>query len=470
MAKLIFSERVIKEITDISSIVGHEIVVYKMADGKPKWAGHLEENQEFQEARKTFFQRLLRSKSEPHLGYAVDLNPHLQSEHSSVFQYDDFNSFDLTYSIEYRVIDASRLVSKVIQAGEDALAELRRIVAYEVEKRILRPLRVNDIFDLDTFKDSTTGLAKAGSYASGSGDPFLSAMVEVYSIINEKVSDVGLRVNVIDLSRALSADEVRRIEEEKRIAEAYAKQLDELERNKVIGDTQQANRQAVELGQAEHKNKITLKNLEGDRSRKHYELEIARITEASIQELEDMRSAGERGRLADKNIIQIRKAIGDAAEKALLQVADGVTTAPQLRGVIKELTQTFNELTNGFNGGMPGGFAGTGPELSAATFRLLDQKPQQTWLADLTDMFLLMIEILNNPEIPETRSRALMSNVLSLLGRLVQNKESDDVESEKIFGAIKNQLGTIKLEHLSADQQQKLRGLINFDDLKKRFS
>ncbi len=74
---------------------------------------HLQENQQLRAERKSFLQGLLNRQSETFVGYAVDLNEYLKSEHSEPYNHSD-KIFDLTYSIEYRVIDVSRLVSKVI--------------------------------------------------------------------------------------------------------------------------------------------------------------------------------------------------------------------------------------------------------------------------------------------------------------------------------------------------------------------
>jgi hypothetical protein len=453
MAKLIFSENVIKEITDISPMVGHEIVVYKKTGGKLMLLEHLSENQTFQESRKTFLERLLRTETNSYVGYAVDMNRYLESEHSDVFQADDFNSFDLTYSIEYQVIDVARLVSKVIEAGEDALGKLRSIVAKEITETLLKYLPTSYIADSDMFKEYARSIAEIPLQKNAPLDRDLHKVVEVYATINRKVSDVGLQVNKITLARRLSQQEIEEEKARKEAKRIHQENLDKLGKTADIEKTKTGYEEEIQRLKRE---------IEIDQTR--HDLKIKNIKsrdEVESLEYADMLDNYQRNK-------QLKQAMIEAAEKALMNVGNNVNTASELRKAADEIRRLVIEQNSYSNGGNGLGAASGQNELSASGAKFLLPKLNDKSLTELIKIFSQIVEILNDSSVPGEKIKLIMSKALHLLGELVLGDDADEEQVNLYSEQIRRHFSTV-LQDLRLERPQQLRDLFDLAELKKRF-
>jgi hypothetical protein len=475
MAKLIFSENVIKETTDISPIVGHEIVVYKKNGGKFTLLEHLSENQTFQETKKTFLERLLRAETNGYVGYAVDMNKDLESTHSDVFQADDFNSFDLTYSIEYQVVDVIRLVSKVIEAGEDALGKLRIIAAKEIKETLLKALPVEYIADNDMFKEYARGIAEIHFQKNGSPDEHSRKIAGVYATINRKVADIGLQVNKINLSRRLSQQEIeeeKRKKEKKRIHEA---RLDEIKKGADLKKTARHFEEETGIARVEYEKEITRLKREQEIIEANYKLEREVIEASHAEDIERIRRTARIGSLTDAETLdnyqrnrQLKQAMVEAAEKALMNVGGNVNTATELRKAADEIRRLVFDQNPYANGENSLGAASGQNALPAAGGKLLLPKLNDKSLTELIKIFSQILEILNDSTVPGDKTKLIMSKILHLFGELILGDDADEAQVNLYAEQVRKQFSSV-MHNLRLERPQQLRDLFDLEELKKRF-
>lgn len=483
MTKSIFSENVIKKLTDILPMVGHEIVVYEKNGDRFTFFRHLSENERFEVAPKSLFDRFWNSETTSYVGFAVNMSKHLKSTHSDVFFYDDFNSFDLTYSIEYQVSQVIRLASKVVEAEEDALKKLREIVADEIENKLLRFLPLELISDNQAFTQYVQNIAGIQFLNAAQDNGHSRAIIETYGAINEQAADFGLRVNKINLARRLSEGErergIKKIESE----QARESKIREIQIKADIEKTGQQYIKEANIEKLKHEQELEEIKREAELIKAKYNNLVENIkSEAQVNkarrdiEVENILVEGKINLLPltnrlelNKGNLHIRKATNEAIEKALLNIGENITTPNGLSSAVRELSgavfEVFNNLGGGANSAANGGNQN---ELSGATPKFLLSNLKDKSLTEPVRIVSKIAEILNEANVPADKTRLIMSGVLHLFGELLLAEDAEEDKVELYFRETEKQFRNAR-QHLSAEHSQQLKSLFELEALKKRF-
>ncbi len=308
--------------------------------------------------------------------------------------------------------------------------------------------------DLDKFMDYVKEIAEMGSMEEAPADDANARKIaNVYSVINQQVADVGLKVSRIYISRALSQKEIddQRIAEEEKKAHEQAKI--ELERANELKKAALENEMKTADAKAKHDRDVQV----------HRRVEEIIETE-HLEEKERVKLLSKVQNRKSKRGTQIQM---DAIEEAIKRVAGNVNTASDFSVALDEITQAFLSASN-TNGSPSFEPAGRG-ELSSPNVKLLSARLENNSLAELVGLATEIIELLNNTKIPQDKVLSTMSEVLHLLGELIlgDNAIAENIEERhrlvvKKFSAIRQFL---KLKHPGD-----LNDLIDLEALKKRFS